>query len=129
MLAGINLKLGPGDFVGVMGTVGSGKSSLLQVITILALRLPLVNLNQQEVRQICGDPDMESATLLKRHGFRFRQLDLHKSRSKCSRGQTATIAIISSASSVLFLKRHIIFSLSLQAGTVRDNILFGQAYQ
>ena len=40
MLAGINLKLGPGDFVGVMGTVGSGKSSLLQVITILAL-LPL----------------------------------------------------------------------------------------
>ena len=40
MLAGINLKLVPGDFVGVMGTVGSGKSSLLQVITILAL-LPL----------------------------------------------------------------------------------------
>ena len=54
-----------------MGTVGSGKSSLLQVITILALRLPLVNLNQQEVRQICGDPDMESATLLKRGGLRF----------------------------------------------------------
>ena len=37
MLAGINLKLGPGDFVGVMGTVGSGKSSLLQVITILVI--------------------------------------------------------------------------------------------
>ena len=71
MLAGINLKLGPGDFVGVMGTVGSGKSSLLQVITILALRLPLVNLNQQEVRQICGDPGVESATLLKRRGCRF----------------------------------------------------------
>lgn len=31
MLAGLNLKLAPGDFIGVMGTVGSGKSSLLQV--------------------------------------------------------------------------------------------------
>ena len=35
MLAGLNLKLAPGDFIGVMGTVGSGKSSLLQVDCIV----------------------------------------------------------------------------------------------
>ena len=37
MLAGLNLKLAPGDFIGVMGTVGSGKSSLLQVDCIYSV--------------------------------------------------------------------------------------------
>ena len=41
MLAGLNLKLAPGDFIGVMGTVGSGKSSLLQVDCIVSLFLIL----------------------------------------------------------------------------------------
>ena len=77
MLAGLNLKLTPGDFVGVMGTVGSGKSSLLQALL-------------GELEPAGGEADLWQP----RRGVGY-----------------------------------IAQEAWLQAGTVRDNILFGKAYQ
>ena len=77
MLAGLNLKLAPGDFIGVMGTVGSGKSSLLQALL-------------GELEPAGGEADLWQP----RRGVGY-----------------------------------IAQEAWLQAGTVRDNILFGKAYQ